>query len=76
MGGNEEEKARLLSVDPTGKTRSNGDKLKNSTFSVRQEYNFCQECSQTLEQVAQRSYGVSLWGHFPNLSAHGPGEPA
>lgn len=63
MGGNEEEKARLLSADPTGKTRSKRHKLKNSTFSVRQEYNFCHERSQTVEQVAQRGYGVFLWGH-------------
>lgn len=51
MGGNEEEEARLLSVVPTGKTRGSGHKLKNSTFSVRQEHAFCCEHDQTLEQV-------------------------
>lgn len=71
MGGSKDEEDRLLSVVLTGKTRGNRHTLKTSTFNVRQEHNFCHVCGQTLEQVAQRSYGVSLWGDIQNLTGRG-----
>jgi len=60
MGKNEEEGTRLLSVEPTDKTRANGNKSKNVKFQLNTKSLFYCESGQTLEQVSQRGCGASI----------------
>ena len=56
------------------RTRRNGCKLKYRKFSLSRRRS-C-EGSQTVEQVAQRGCGLSIFGDTQNLTGHGPGQPA
>jgi len=68
--------ARLFSLVPSDRARGTGHKRKHRSFCLNKEKLFCCESGQSLEQVAQRSCGVSNLGDIPKLSGHGPAQLA
>lgn len=70
MGGCKEEGDILFSV--VASTRANGQKLRHGIFCWDIKKQFYCTSAQTLEQVAQRSYGVSILGDFRYLHRHSP----
>lgn len=72
-GGNEDEGARPLPVEPSDKGRDYGHKLKHGRFCLNVRRQFSCEGGQTMGYIAQRDCGVSVLGDSPNPSGHSPG---
>ncbi|KAK4810883.1 hypothetical protein QYF61_013291 [Mycteria americana] len=66
-GGCKDDRARLFSVVPSGRTRGNGHKVKHRRFhlNIRKHF-FTVEVTEHWAQVAQRGCGVSLLGDIQN----------
>lgn len=75
-GGSEEEAARLFSIVPTEKARSNEYKLKPLKFHLNTQNLFFSLCGRlnTGESVAQKRCEVS--GDTENPNGHSPEQPA
>ncbi|PKU48910.1 mam domain-containing protein 2 [Limosa lapponica baueri] len=71
---NTEDGDRCFSVVPSDRTRSNGHTVKCKKFhsNIRKKRVYCE----TLTQIAQQGFGVSVCGHIQNPAGHGPGQPA
>jgi len=66
------DEARLFSVVPSNRTRSNGLKREHRIFSTNMWKIFFTVRVTALEQVAQRGGGVSYYGDIQDLSEHPP----
>ena len=72
-GGCRDDGARLFSVVYRERAKGNGHKLKCHTLLLNVGRNsHCEGC-QTLEEVAQRGRGVSVYGDTENPAGRSPG---
>jgi len=73
--GCQEDGAKLFSVVPSDRTKSNRHKLKHTLFCLNLWKNVF-ECDRALEQAAQGGCGVAFSGDIQNLPGQGPVQPA
>lgn len=76
MGGNEEELAGLFSVVVPDRTRGSGHNNHGIQSEYRETKKKKSEGDQALEQVGQRSCGVSFLENIQNPAVYGPGQPS